>query len=180
MAADLSLLNPAFKAKVDQLLTNCLNRGVEMRPSETLRDPFKQARLWRQSRTIEQITKEIQFLKEQNALFLAECLERVGPQSGKHATNAIPGLSWHQWSEAVDSFWVVDSQAEYSLKRVVKGQNGYKVYAEEAKSLGLEAGFFWKKFQDSGHIQLRVESNPSAFFTLQEIDHKMQNMFPAQ
>ena len=66
----------------------------------------------------------------------------VGPQKGDPVTNAIPGLSWHQWGEAVDCFWVVNNKAVWDLETVVNGLNRFMVYANEAKKLGLDAGLF--------------------------------------
>lgn len=31
--------------------------------------------------------------------------------------------------------------------------NGYAVYAEEAKKLNLESGYYWKVFKDTSHVQ---------------------------
>jgi peptidoglycan LD-endopeptidase CwlK len=177
MPADLTLLVPAFKTQVETLLVNCKNKGIEMRPYDTVRSPFEQAKLWRQSRATEEIQKKIAELRSNNALFLAHCLESVGPQKGDPVTNAIPGLSWHQWGEAVDCFWVVNNKAVWDLTTVVNGLNGYMVYANEAKNLGLDAGLFWSKLKDAPHIQLRKASNPTKVFTLQEIDQTMQQRF---
>jgi peptidoglycan LD-endopeptidase CwlK len=177
MPADLTLLVPAFKAQVEILLMNCKNKGIEMRPSDTVRSPFAQAKIWRQSRTTEEINKKISELKNNNAPFLAHCLESVGPQKGDPVTNAIPGLSWHQWGEAVDCFWVVNNKAVWDLETVVNGLNGFMVYANEAKKLGLDAGLFWSNFKDSPHVQLRKASNPTKVFSLQEIDQTMQQRF---
>ena len=49
MAADLGKLTPELGDKVSELLDRCRARGIEMRPNAGLRDPFEQARLWRQS-----------------------------------------------------------------------------------------------------------------------------------
>ena len=119
MAADLSALVAQFHEQVDQLLNSCRARGIEMRPYSTLRTPFDQARLWRQSRSIEEIRDKIADLRASGASFLAHCLESVGPQHGEPVTNAIPGFSWHQWGEAVDCFWLVNGKAEWSQRRSI-------------------------------------------------------------
>lgn len=166
-----------FRARVQNLLNACRARGVEMRPYTTLRDPFEQARLWRQSRTREQINRKVAQLREVGADFLAHCLESVGPQNGRHVTDAPPGLSWHQWGEAVDCFWVVEGQAEWSPERKVNGSNGYHVYAEEARRLGLTAGGHWSNFKDWPHVQLRAANNPQEVLSLQQIDEAMREGF---
>jgi hypothetical protein len=166
-----------FRQKVVELIENCKNRGIIMRPYFTLRDPFTQAKLWRQSRTSQKIKEKIDELKNQNAPFLAHCLESVGKQHGPHVTNAIPGLSWHQWGEAVDCEWVVNGETVWSTEETVDGLNGYMVYAAEAKKLELEAGFFWTTFQDSGHVQFRKAANPLGDLTIVQIDKEMENRF---
>jgi peptidoglycan L-alanyl-D-glutamate endopeptidase CwlK len=177
MAADINLLIPGFQQKVILILQNCNNRGIEMRPNEGLRDPFTQAKYWRQSRTKEVIQNKIQELKNEGAFFLAHCIESAGPQHGEPVTNSIPGLSWHQWGEALDCFWVVDGKAVWDTAKVVNGLNGFMVYADEAKKLGLDAGLFWSSFQDSPHVQLRKAPSPLKIFSLEEIDTEMKKRF---
>jgi len=166
-----------FQPKARTLIANCLARGIEMRPYETLRDPFEQGKLWRQSRTKERVRSKIRELQNNGAPFLAFCIESVGPQSGKHVTNSVPGLSWHQWGEAFDSFWVVDNDAEWSTEIKINGLNGYHVYAEEAKKMGLTAGGLWTSFKDWPHIQITPDSGPDKRMTLEEIDQIMKERF---
>ncbi|WP_172435739.1 M15 family metallopeptidase [Pseudomonas sp. ACN5] len=177
MAADLNKLKPALKIKVLELVEACSVSGVDMRPNTGLRDPFEQGRLWRQSRSIEEIIKRINFLKKQEAHFLAHCIESVGPQNGKNVTNAVPGLSWHQWGEAIDFFWLVEGEAVWSIQKLINGKNGYQELAAQAANIGLDAGGFWKKFKDWPHVQLTHESSPLDRMDYQEIDKAMQDLF---
>lgn len=177
MAANLNDLIPDFRQKAEELIKKCAQRKVEMRPYFTLRTPFDQARLWRQSRSTEKIQKKIKEFKDAGADFLAFCLESVGPQNGDPVTEVPPGLSWHQWREALDCFWVVDGKDEWSTTKKVNGENGYRVYAEEAQKLGLNAGGYWKKLKDWPHVQLRQESNPGKVFTLIQINDEMKQRF---
>lgn len=177
MPADLTLLVPEFRTRTELLLANCASRGVVMRPYFGLRDPFTQAKLWRQSRSIEEIRAKILDFRAKNAFFLADCLESVGPQQGERVTNAPPGLSWHQWGEAVDCFWLVDDKAEWSDRRLVNGMNGYRVYAEKALRIGVEAGGLWSRLKDWPHVQLGAASSPLKIISLKEIDRIMQERF---
>lgn len=177
MAADLDRLVPELKASVLNLVARCRARGIEMRPYDGLRDPFEQARLWRQSRSIEEITAKIAQFVAQDAPFLADCLRRVGPQRGDPVTNTPPGISWHQWGEAIDCFWLVDGKAEWSTRRLVNGLNGYQVYAAEAAALGLTAGGNWPRFKDWPHVQLRSANNASDVMSLAQIDAAMKAKF---
>src|SRR5512137_2618771 len=133
MAADLDKLDTDLKAKVIRLLELCNASGIVMRPNNGLRDPFEQGRLWRQSRSTEEIHEKINELENNGAPFLADCIRRVGPQHGNHVTDTPPGISWHQWGEALDCFWLVNGKAEWSTTKLINGLNGYKVYADEAE-----------------------------------------------
>lgn len=177
MAADLTLLHPDLQALVPQLLARCRARGFEMRPSAGLRDPFEQARLWRQSRAIEEITAKIAAFEAAGAQFLAHCLRSVGPQHGDPVTDAPPGYSWHQWGEAVDCFWLLAGKAEWSTKKLVGGENAYHVFAAEAEALGLTAGGRWKKLKDWPHVQLRAARGPGQTLSVLEIDAAMAARF---
>jgi len=174
---DLNQLTDAFRAKVDALLQGCAARAVQMRPYYTIRSPFQQARLWRQSRSSEEVDARVAELRQKSAPFLADCIVRVGPQQGNFATNAVPGLSWHQWREAVDCFWLVGNEAEWSARKKIDGVNGYQVYAEEAQSAGLTAGGLWTSIKDWPHVQLRAESSPLKTMGLVEIDAEMKRRF---
>lgn len=177
MPPTLDDLVPEFRPVAARVLEICRAQGVEVRVNETVRDPFHQARLWRQSRTIEQIQTRIAQFRGAGAEFLAHCLESVGPQHGDHVTNAPPGLSWHQWGEALDCFWVVNGKAEWSTTRKVDGKNGFRVYAAAAASIGADAGGLWPSFKDWPHVQLRAEGSPADVFSLQEISDVMRERF---
>ncbi len=174
MAIDIKLLDPAFAAKVTKLLQKCKSQGCEMRPYAGMRGPIDQAKLWRQSRPIEEIRKKIAAFDAAGAHFLASCLREAGPQNGGHVTDAPPGYSWHQWGEAVDVFWVVDGKAQWSARTLVKGKNGYRVYAEAAAAMGLNAGGLWPRLKDWPHVQLRAANSPSKALSLLQIDAAMQ------
>lgn len=179
MAANLDLLIPDMRNKVDLLLASCMTRGVEMRPNCTLRDPFEQARLWRQSRSIYKINQYVKELTNSGAHFLAYCITSVGPQHGDPVTQCPPGYSWHQWGEALDCFWVVNNNDEWSTLKLINGVNGYRVYAEEAEKLGLTAGGHWNSFKDWPHVQLRKSANASSVMSLREINDEMKSRFGA-
>lgn len=177
MAANIDELTPEFRSIIIKLLDDLKNMGVEMRPYFTVRDPFRQACLWRQSRSILEIEQKISALRSMNAPFLAHCIESVGPQHGDPVTNAIPGMSWHQWGEAVDCFWVVDGAAEWSVKKNINGVNGYNVFAKNASELKLTPGGFWKSLKDWPHVQLRSDASPLASMPIKEIDLMMRKRF---
>jgi hypothetical protein len=180
MPADLNKLVPQFATKLKATLSACSQRGIEMRPYDAVRGPRSQAKLWRQSRSAEEIAAKIKEFKNAGAGFLADILDVAGPQAGDHVTNAPPGLSWHQWGEATDCFWLVNGAAEWSTQKLSNGQNGYRVYAEEAVKQGLTAGGLWSSIKDWPHTQLRSKPSPLSFFSLADIDEKMQEMWAAE
>src|SRR5262245_38837433 len=100
MAPSIQDLELEFQPGAQRVLDTCAGLGVEMRVNETVQSPLAQARLWRQSRAMEEIRARIAARRAAGAPFLAECIEKVGPQHGDHVTNAPPGLSWHRWGEA--------------------------------------------------------------------------------
>ena len=177
MTNDINLLVPEFREKVEQLLANCKKLGYEMRPTETLRHPLIQAKYWRQSRTTQVINSKIIELQHAGAPFLATCIENAGSQSGPHVTNSIPGFSWHQWCEAIDCHWLLNGKAIWDTQLLINGSNGYRVYAEEAAKLGLDAGMLWKKFPDAPHVQLRTIAAPYKLYSLKQIDAEMSKRF---
>jgi peptidoglycan LD-endopeptidase CwlK len=177
MSANVNDLVPEFREKVLRLLEQSKAAGAEMRPYFTIRDPFQQGKLWRQSRSAEEIAAKVAELKSAGAAFLAKCIDSVGPQHGDPVTNAIPGMSWHQWGEAVDCFWVVNGTAEWSTQKLVNGLNGYQVFADQAEALGLTAGGHWKSLKDWPHVQLRSAASPLRVMSLQQIDAAMRQNF---
>jgi len=177
MPVPLEVLEPRFQTLVRRLIKLCAEQGVEMRPYQALRTPLEQARYWRQSRSREEIRRKVEELRRKQAPFLADCIERVGPQFGPEITRAIPGLSWHQWGEAVDCFWVVKGRAEWSTQKKVGGSNGYHVYADEARRIGLTAGGHWTRFRDWPHVQLRESSSPLKEYKIAEVDRIMRIRF---
>ncbi|MGP4665582.1 M15 family metallopeptidase [Agrobacterium pusense] len=178
MAVGIDALNDDFRDKVANLIKTMRALGIVMRPYTAVRTVEEQAILWRQSRSAEEVQTAIERLRDGGAPFLAEALQSVGPRHGKHVTNALPGLSWHQWGEAVDCFWAVNGVAEWSASRIIDGVNGYQVYAEMAKQAGLTAGGFWRSLKDWPHVQLRAAGSPVlSGYNLAEIDAEMQKRF---
>jgi peptidoglycan L-alanyl-D-glutamate endopeptidase CwlK len=55
--------------------------------------------------------------------------------------------------------------------------NGYRVYAEEAATLGLDAGGLWSSLKDWPYVQFRPVSNPGKVFRLLQSNEEMQRRF---
>lgn len=169
----LDLLIAPFRLLAQELIFTALPaRGVVVRPYYTVRSPWEQARLWRQSRSRETIEAKIEELVSADAPTLATYLRSVGAQSGKPVTRAIPGLSWHQWREAFDVFVLKDGKAIWDA-----ADPGYIALAEEAKKLGMTPGRYFPTFPDCDHIQARPQASPKGIYTLPEIDETMRSMY---
>lgn len=166
----LDLLDPKFLPLVDTLRDELKSKGFDARVSTSLRTPFQQARLWRQSRAREEIDAKISELLAAGAGYLADVLETVGPQSGKPVTKAPPGFSWHQWGEAVDFFVVVDGAAVWNPSHPF-----YLELARTAEVLGLLPGRVFKT-SDPPHVQLR-HIEPDDAYSAAKIASIMENRF---
>lgn len=177
MSHSIEALVPEFREKVVAVLAKCAEKGVIMEPFCSLRSPQDQAKMWRQSRSISEIVMQIEDFKSKGALFLADCLEMVGPQYGEPTTDRLPGFSWHQWGEAVDCHWTVDGKVIWSLDKKIKGVNGYELYGQIAKEMGLR----WMtndpgaSSKDPWHIQLRMDDTADAVYSLDQINSQMRN-----
>lgn len=177
MSRDLKLLRPEFLGKLESVLAKAAKAGVHMVPYETQRSVWKQARLWRQSRSAAEVKERYLSLKRSGAEYVAKVLQQVGPQpEGPWATNALPGQSWHQWGLACDLYWDrngpdVPGGAEWS------DMTGYKVFATIARDAGLTSGFFWRS-RDAVHVQLPAEQKPSHSMSI--LSEKMRAMYGDQ
>lgn len=166
----LNQLIPEFRVKVEELLATLKGSGYLLRPYCTIRDPFAQAKLWRQSRSAAQIAQMVNRLRAQGAPRIAACIESVGPQSGKPVTNAAPGFSWHQYGEAVDCFLLnADGSADWD-----SSAQGYVEYARLATKMGLRAG---RDFRDPPHVQFR-HHEPHQTLTPAEMDVALASIYP--
>lgn len=177
MSRDLNDLTPEFKTKVEALLSACQASDYRMKPFFTLRTPFDQAKLWRQSRSQKEVDHMLKRLDEHKADFLIHCIESVGSQHGRPVTRVIPGFSWHQWGEAIDCFWELDGRAEWSSRKKINDKNGYRNYADIAKEIGLTSGGFWRTFKDWPHVQMQQTSNPGLVFSVEDINQEMIRRF---
>ena len=177
MTADLATLDPQFRSEVQRLLAHLVvldDKGkieAEMRPYCTLRSPWDQAILWRQSRSAEDIEGTITNLRGVRALWIARCLEIVGPRIGKPVTRALPGLSWHQYGLAVDCYAWVKGKVVWDPNHPM-----YLMYQQEAVSRGLVSGRGWRQ-PDAPHVQAPAEDSPLGRFNYNQIDQEMARIW---
>lgn len=162
---DFTKLDPLFASKAQELVQSIRDKGYKICPYSGVRTVQEQAILWRQSRPTLIIDQQIALFRENNCNFLADVLHNVGPHYGKWATNALPGYSWHNWSQAMDCLIVEDPANQEE-----DPANEYEIYADTAIEFGLTAGYYFRHF-DGGHVQLNNKEIPE-LYTMKEInDH---------
>jgi peptidoglycan L-alanyl-D-glutamate endopeptidase CwlK len=133
---DETLLMPALRNKLQTLADNCKARGADYWATSGFRSWAEQDKLYALGRTV----KNVDATPEK-------------PMGGK-VTNAKGGQSMHNYGIALD--WALDKDTVRAGLQPDWNFNSYKILAEEAKKLGLEAGFYWKGFPDAPHVQLNL------------------------
>jgi len=155
----LKSLIPEMEIKVKQVKEYCENNGVNVLIYCTLRSLEEQAILFRKSHDWKYISEKIDKLEDRGFGFLADIIEKVGPQEEIHPiTNAAPGESFHAYGEAFDA---VPTIAGKPMWRYEDYKHGWDIYAKAIKENGLVwGGDFKSNFKDMPHAQLRPGSNP--------------------
>ena len=159
MTIDWTLLDSGFAIKAQNLINLCDAQGFTMVPYCGLRTLTEEAKLWRQSRQTKEISQKIQSLIALNAPYLAQIIINVGPQpDGPWKTDTIPGLSWHNWGQAIDLYWQLP---DGSINWDGKAQ-GYQVLGELATANGLKWGGDFTD-PDWDHVQLNQQEIPDLY-----------------
>lgn len=161
---------PAFREAVERAADAfATTTGINLLCYCWARDPWTQARLYRQSRSTAAIRQAVEKMRNQGAPWLADVLWDVGPQRTAPAvTGALPGLSWHQWGEAVDAVPVEAGVALWDRRDL------FAAWGQAARAEGLTWGGDWKR-PDRPHAQLRAESSPlRAGLSMAQIDAMMR------
>ena len=175
-------LDPDFLAIVQAVIADLAQQGYDFRVIQGVRSPADQAKLYRQSRSADQVAAAIADLIDKGAPWLASVLDGVGPQpdpndpngSTAWATNALPGAGWHQWGSAAD-LGLFDGTGAY-----IGDSPLYKsALAATAVAHGLTAGALWKH-PDDDHIQMRPEGGATDVYSWPEIDAAMKAKFATQ
>ncbi len=145
-------LVPEVQAMAKEHILRCADAGIELLIYCTLRDAQEQARLYRQSRTKEQVQKKMDQLTAKGFPALAKILKDVGPQkSGPKVTNAGPGESFHQYSRAYDCVPVLQGKPIWGTGG--EGAALWDKVGKLGKKCGLEWAGEWTTFREFPHFQ---------------------------
>lgn len=150
-------LVPEVKEKAEKVIEVCGQVGVDILIYCTLRSLEEQAKLYRQSRSWQEIKTKILKFKGRGYGFLGEVLDSVGPCSGPHVTNAGPGESWHNYAEAWDAVPLVGGKAAWNY---MKAKEEWNAYGECVRQVGMFWAGDWVSFREYPHAQLRKGGNP--------------------
>jgi hypothetical protein len=95
---------------------------------------------------------------------MVSCFEKAGPKSGNWATNALPGLSWHQYGLAVDCY-LVDAGGNPTWESPSYAQFG---------QVGDANGMWWGgHFGDNDHWQDTKTEPSNAYGSLKVINDQL-------
>jgi peptidoglycan L-alanyl-D-glutamate endopeptidase CwlK len=146
-------LVPEVRQMAKEHILRCADAGFELLIYCTLRDAQEQARIFRQSRTKEQVQKKADQFIAQGFPALAKILKDVGAQkAGPKVTNAGPGESFHQYNRAYDCVPVLQGKPIWGT-----GGAGAAIWdkvGKLGKKCGLEWAGEWTTFREFPHFQL--------------------------
>lgn len=146
---DPSTIYPPLLKKLELLAEACKKRSMDYWATSGFRSWEEQNKLYALGRTV----------KNHDAT-------TAKPMGGK-VTNAKGGQSYHNFGLAAD--FALDKDTDRAGLQPDWNFQSYKVLAEEAEKLGLEAGFFWKNFPDAPHVQVPLSKFGLSLAALQTI-----------
>ena len=150
-------MQPEVRAVFSGFLDDCKDRGHHLLVHSGCRTLEEQARLYRRSRNSLEVGHKVDQLRMNGFDFLAEALERVGPQAqGPWATNAAPGESWHNYGMAIDAVLIVDGKPDWDVHFLPEWQEVGQI----AVAHGLEWAGNWKRSREYVHFQAGHGNNP--------------------
>lgn len=137
---DISRLYPPFAEKLKKLVDNCLKRKAPYFIISGMRTPAEQMALYELGRT----------------KVNSDGYDPVKKPMGNIVTKARPLTSAHNFGLAGDG--CKDKDMTRAGLQPDFNKESYKVWAEEAKKLGLDVGFYWN-FVDAPHVQLNLSKH---------------------
>jgi len=99
---DLDELDSDFRDKLVNVIRDSLAIGMALDIRVGTLNVQQQAKLWRRSRTDNEIDHGIFELEQENCPFLAEVLRRANSPAGVAVTGDMPGFTWQNFGEEVE------------------------------------------------------------------------------
>jgi len=154
-------LTPAMREKAQAFFDAAKRNGLDLLVTCTFRSLEEQARLYGQGRNLADVAFEI----ARCPLFGFGKIEQMdfAPRiKARRLTNALPGLSWHNYGEAMDCVPMKSSKPVWDCRDEL-----WQVYGDCAHEVGLFWAGDWKRFRflEFPHMQLRAKSNPLKVYT---------------
>ena len=162
----LDALVPDAKKNAEKVMAVCTEVGFELMIYCTLRPLDEQAKLFRQSRSAQEIRDKVINFRNRGFSFLAEIIEGVGPCYGPHVTNAAPGESWHNYAEAWDAVPLIGGKPAWNYNQA---KPEWDAYGECVRQVEMYWAGDWTKFREYPHAQMRPGGNPLKEFKPDEI-----------
>lgn len=174
-ASKLDLLIPKAKTKALQVQAICRKEyGFELLIYCTLRSLEEQARLFRQSKTREEVNAKIKDFKKRGFGFLANIITKVGPCTGPTVTNAAPGESWHNYGEAWDAVPLIAGKPAWNYSGGAKKL--WDAYGAAVRKVKMYWAGDWKTFKEYPHAQMRSTGNALSGRTSEEVQAALKKV----
>jgi peptidoglycan L-alanyl-D-glutamate endopeptidase CwlK len=154
-ARDIETLDPAFRESTEGFLARCDAEAFDVLIYCCRRSPEQQAKLYRQGRSLGEIYRKVNELRDDHGRRdLAKLLLDVGPQHGRRVTNAGPGQSLHQYGLAFDGVPMRHGKPVWD-DRAPENAALWLTYGEIAEYVGLDWAGRWVSFKEMPHVQAR-------------------------
>ena len=150
-------LDTGVRAQAREVVSACEQVGVDLLIYCTLRPLEEQARLYRQSRSRDEINAKMTRLRNRGFDFLARIIEDVGPCYGRHVTNATAGESWHNYGEAWDAVPLIGGKPAWNY---LQAKSQWDAYGECVRQVDMFWAGDWTRFREYPHAQKRQGGNP--------------------
>jgi len=150
----LDTLQPKVRAAAENVLENAEISNLSLLIYCTRRSMEEQARLYRKGRSLDEIKRKADELRDRwERPDLADLLMDVGPQYGVVVTHAGPGQSMHNYGLAFDAVPMLHGKPVWQITDR-PSEEVWHLYGRIVNEAGLEWGGDWKH-SDRPHAQER-------------------------
>ena len=162
-------LTNEFTKKLELWFDELSKANLHIKICQGYVSPAKQAELWRNGHSDNQIDHQIAMLEQMECHNIAFILQSTKSNVGPFTTDVLPGCSWYNWGEVI-TFDLIDNITQKIFR---ERDEEYKLAAKLAKKVGLTSGYFFKDLERPRVIQLHSAPSILHVFSIQEIDAKL-------